>query len=272
MGCLYQSHIFICMRCYIYLHKRLDTNEVFYVGRGTVNKRASGKCDTNTYSRAFAKHTHNIQWLRITEKTLWTVEVIEDNLSWEESISSEIFYIKKYGRMNLKEGSLVNYTDGGEGSKGLIASEFSILTQKNRMGSDKNPMKSPHNRLKQSIRMKEDNPMKNPDVQKKVSDANKQLWINGTDNHPRKGKPREDLKIRNLTNNPMKNPETVEKIRQIALNRNNKGGNSPNAKKVIDITTGISYLSIKECMVGMGISHTSIYRYLKNGKVIYHNN
>ena len=84
------------MRCYIYLHRRLDTNEVFYIGRGTVSKKVSGKCDTNTYSRAFAKHTHNIQWLRITKKTSWSVEIIEDNLSWEESILSEIFYIKKY--------------------------------------------------------------------------------------------------------------------------------------------------------------------------------
>ena len=271
MGCLYQPHIFIYMRCYVYLHRRLDTNEVFYIGRGTINKKASGKCDTNTYSRAFVKHTHNIQWLRITKKTSWSVEIIEDNLSWEESILSEIFYIKKYGRMNLNEGSLVNYTDGGEGSKRLIVSEHSILTQKNRMSSDKNPMKNTHNKLNQSIRMKENNPMKTAENQKKVSESNKSLWVNGTENHPRKNKPREDLRLRNLTNNPTKNPEVIEKIRMSALLRNNKNGNSPNAKKVIDTNTGIVYSSIKECMEGIGVSHTSIYRYLKNGKVIYCN-
>jgi hypothetical protein len=260
------------MRCYIYLHRRLDTNEVFYIGRGTINKKASGKCDTNTYSRAFVKHTHNIQWLRITKKTSWAVEIIEDNLSWEESILSEIFYIKKYGRLNLNEGNLVNYTDGGEGSKRLIVSKHSILTQKNRMSSDKNPMKSPHNKLKQSTRMKENNPMKNPETKKKVSNSLKEMWSNDNNIHPRKNKPREDLRLRNLTNNPTKNPEVIEKIRQSALLRDNKGGKSPNAKKVIDINTGKTYTSIKECMDSMNISHTTIYRYLKNGKVVYCDN
>jgi len=271
MGCLYQTHIFICMRCYVYLHRRLDTNEVFYVGRGTVSKKVSGKCDTNTYSRAFAKHTHNIQWLRITKKTSWSVEIIEDNLSWEESILSEIFYIKKYGRLNLNEGTLVNYTDGGEGSKRLIVSDHSRLTQKNKMLSDKNPMKSPYNKLKQSIRIKENNPMKNIETKKKVSDSQKLLWVNGTENHPRKNKPREDLRLRNLINNPAKNPEVVEKIRRSALLRDNKGGKSPNAKKVMDVNTGKIYPSIKECAEDIGISHTSIYRYIKKGKVIYCN-
>jgi hypothetical protein len=271
MGCLYQTHIFIYMRCYIYLHKRLDTDEVFYIGRGTVSNRASGKCDTNTYSRAFAKHNHNIQWLRITKKTSWSVEIIEDNLSWEESILSEIFYIKKYGRLNLNEGTLVNYTDGGEGSKRLIVSDHSKVTQKNRMSSDLNPMKKIENKLKQSIKMKENNPMNNTETQKKVSDSHKLLWVNGTENHPRKNKPREDLRLRNLTNNPTKNPEVVEKIRRSALLRDNKGGKSPNAKKVMDVNTGKIYPSIKECAEDIGISHTSIYRYIKKGKVIYCN-
>jgi hypothetical protein len=257
------------MRCYIYLHRRLDNNEVFYVGRGTVSKKASGKCDTNTYSRAYKKHNHNKFWVRIVNKSSWSVEIIEDFLSWDDSVLLEIKYIKKFGRKDLNEGTLVNFTDGGEGSKNIIVSDLVKLTQKNRMSSDSNPMKLYHNKIKQSIRMKENNPMKNPETQKKVSESNKSLWVNGTENHPRKNKPREDLRIRNLTNNPVKNPNVVEKIRQSALLRDNKGGKSPNAKKVMDINSGKIYTSVKECMVDMNISHTSIYRYLKNGKVIY---
>lgn len=271
MGCLYQSHIFIYMRCYIYLHRKLDNNEVFYIGRGTVNKKASGKCDTNTYSRAHTTHNHNKYWVRITNKFSWSVEIIEDFLTWDESILSEIKYIKMYGRKNLNEGTLVNFTDGGEGSKGVIVSELVKSTQKNRMSSDDNPMKLQHNKIKQSIRMKKNNPMKNFETQKKVSESHKFLWVNGTENHPRKNKPREDLRLRNLTNNPTKNPEVIEKIRQSALKRDNKGGKSPNAKKVMDVKSSKIYTSIKECMEEMGISHTSIYRYLKNGKVIYIN-
>lgn len=269
MGCLYQSRIFIVMRCYIYLHRRLDTNEIFYVGRGTVGKKASGNCDTHTYQRAYVNHKHNNHWLRITNKTSWSVEIVEDYLSWEESILLEIEYIKKYGRLNLNEGLLVNFTDGGEGSRGLVVSDTVISTQRNRMSSDLNPMKNTKNKIKQSIRMKKNNPMKNTDTQKKVSNTQKLMWLNGTENHPRKNKPREDLRLRNLTDNPIKNPEVIEKIRQSALLRDNKGGKSPNAKKVMDISTGTIYTSVKECMNGMNISHTTIYRYLKNGKVIY---
>lgn len=269
MGCLSQPHIFIYMRCYIYLHRRLDNNEVFYIGRGTVSKKASGKCDTNTYRRAYITHTHNRYWMRITDKHPWSVEILEDHLTWDESLESEIKYIKQYGRKDLNEGTLVNFTDGGEGSIGVKVSDLVLLTQRNKMNSELNPMKQHHNRIKQSIRMKENNPMQTPETQKKVSESMKLVWSNESKTHPRKGKPREDLRLRNLTNNPMKNPESIEKVRQYALNKDNKGGKSPNAKKVMDIKTGIVYTSIIECMRGMGISHTSIYRYLKNGKVVY---
>jgi hypothetical protein len=257
------------MRCYIYLHRRLDTNEIFYVGRGTVSKRASGKYDTHTYQRAYANHKHNNHWLRVTNKTSWSVEIIEDYLSWEESILLEIKYIKEYGRLDLNEGTLVNFTDGGEGSRGINASDKVVSTQRNRMSSDLNPMKKTVNKIKQSVRMKEDNPMKDINVQKKVSDAQKLIWSNGTENHPRKNKPREDLRLRNLTNNPTKNPDVIEKIRQSALSRDNKGGKSPNAKKVMNLLTGQIHNSISECVIAMNISHTTIYRYLKNGKVVY---
>jgi hypothetical protein len=259
------------MRCYIYLHIRLDTNEIFYVGRGTVSNKASGKCHKNTFSRAYVKHDHNKYWMRITEKTPWRVEIVEDYLSWDKSIDMEIHYIKFYGRKDINEGSLVNFTDGGEGSIGVISSELSKETQRKRMSSEQNPMKKNINKQKQSVRMKNNNPMKNLETQKKVSDAHKLLWLDGTDNHPRKNKPREDVRLRNITNNPMNNPETIEKIRSSALLRDNKGGKHPNAKKVKNPSTNKIYDSIKECMDDLGISHTSIYRYLKNGKIIYWN-
>lgn len=257
------------MRCYIYLHRRLDNNEVFYVGRGTVSHKSSGNHHKNTFRRAYVKHTHNKHWLRITEKTPWIVEIIEDNLSWEKSLEMEIHYIKLYGRKNINEGCLVNFTNGGEGTLGFKPSELSKETQRKRMLSEQNPMKKNINKQNQTIRMKNNNPMKNSQTKQKVSDTHKLLWSDGTNNHPRKNKPREDLRLRNLTNNPMNNPETIEKVRRSALLRDNKGGKSPNAKKVKDPITNKIYNSIKECMDDLNISHTSIYRYLKNGKIVY---
>lgn len=262
-------YIYICMRCFVYIHRRLDNNKIFYVGRGTVSKKASGNCDSNTYRRAYCEHKHNKIWMRITSKVSWEVEIIGDFLSWEESIVLEKETIKKYGRLDLNEGCLVNFTDGGEGSYGVIPSNLSILTQRERMSSERNPMKKEHNRKKTSERMKETNPMFNPITSKKVSENLKKYWVENKEYHPRKGKPREDLRLRNLINNPTKNPEVVEKIRQSALNRDNKGGKSPNAKKVQYLETKNIYDSIIECMKGENLSHTTVYRYLKNGRIIY---
>lgn len=269
MGLVYLIHIFIYMRCYIYIHKRLDTNEIFYVGRGTVSKRASGRCHTNTYSRAYVKHVSNQHWIRIIEKVDWIVEIIEDYLTWEESLDLEKKYIKQYGRKDLNEGTLVNFTDGGEGSYGLIPSKLSIETQRKRMSTENNPMKQQHNKEKMSKIMKENNPMFNPDIVKRASETKKKYWSENPKKHPRKGIPREDLRLRNLNNNPIKNPEVIEKIRQAALLRNNKGGNNPSAKKVKYVDSGKEYPSISECQKDLNIGHTTIYRYLKNGKVIY---
>jgi hypothetical protein len=195
MGYLYQLHIFIYMRCYIYQHRRLDNGEIFYIGRGTVSKKASGKCDNNTFRRAFNTHTHNKHWMRITSKYEWVVEILEDYLSWEQSNLLEIEYIKKYGRKDLNEGNLVNHTDGGGGSFGYIPSELNRLVQKKRMGSDLNPMKNKINRDKMSEYMKKSNPMKNSETQKKVSESLKQYWDKNAELHPRLGKKREDLRF-----------------------------------------------------------------------------
>lgn len=265
----YLIHIFMYMRCYIYIHKRLDTNEVFYVGRGTVSKRASGRYHTHTFSRAYTKHKHNKLWMNITKKVEWVVEIIEDYLSWEESLELEKKYIKEYGRRDLNEGTLVNLTDGGEGSYGLIPSKLSIETQRKRMSTENNPMKQQHNKEKMSKIMKENNPMFNPDVVKMASETKKKYWLENPEKHPRKGIPREDLRLRNLNNNPAKNPEVKEKIRQAALLRNNKGGNNPSAKKVKHIESGKEYDSVIECQEDLNIGHTTIFRYLKNGKVVY---
>ena len=96
----------IKIMAYVYKHTRLDTNEVFYIGIGKYLKRAYSKRYRNNY------------WINITNKVDWSVEIIEFDLSWEEACEKEKYWIKFYGRKDLKEGTLVNMTDGGEGVKG----------------------------------------------------------------------------------------------------------------------------------------------------------
>jgi hypothetical protein len=90
---------------YLYRHVRLDTNKVFYVGIGS---------DLN-YSRAHRKTTRNKFWNRIVEKTNYRVDIVLDNLSWEEARIKEIEFISIYGRRDIGIGTLVNLTDGGDG-------------------------------------------------------------------------------------------------------------------------------------------------------------
>jgi len=98
------------MMAYVYRHIRLDTNEPFYIGIGS---------DTDgIYTRAFSKSRNNQYWHNIINKTSYEVEILMDDLTWEEACKKEIEFIKLYGRKNLNTGILVNLTDGGEGGHG----------------------------------------------------------------------------------------------------------------------------------------------------------
>jgi hypothetical protein len=101
MPCIYIKIIM----AYVYKHIRNDTNEIFYIGIG----------DDKNYDRAYQKKSRNLFWKHIINKTSYSVEIIEDNLSWENACLKEIEYIKKFGRRDLGTGLLVNLTDGGEG-------------------------------------------------------------------------------------------------------------------------------------------------------------
>jgi hypothetical protein len=94
---------------YVYRHIRLDNNEPFYIGIGSdgSNKRAYSNKNRNTY------------WYNIVSKTSYEVEIMLDDLTWEEACEKEKEFIKLYGRKDLNEGTLVNMTDGGEGNTNL---------------------------------------------------------------------------------------------------------------------------------------------------------
>ena len=102
---------------YVYRHVRLDTNEVFYIGIGS---DIDGQ-----YKRANSNNKRSEYWKKIVNKAGYKVEIILDDLTWEEACQKEIEFIKLYGRKDLNEGTLVNMTDGGDGSLGMIYSEES---------------------------------------------------------------------------------------------------------------------------------------------------
>ena len=99
---------------YLYRHIRLDKNEPFYVGIGTVSKTERLSTDYRYFRRAFSVSRRNTIWKRIVEKTDYEVEILLESDDYEFIKQKEIEFIALYGRKDLGKGSLANLTDGGE--------------------------------------------------------------------------------------------------------------------------------------------------------------
>ena len=69
---------------YVYQHLRLDTNEVFYIGIGSD--------DEGKYIRAnnFCKTQRSKFWYRTFKKYGIKVEILFDNITWNEACEKEI--------------------------------------------------------------------------------------------------------------------------------------------------------------------------------------
>jgi hypothetical protein len=94
---------------YVYRHIRLDKNEPFYIGIGS---------DEN-YNRAKTNTRRNKHWLNIS-KFGFEVDILFDNLTWDEACEKEKEFIALYGRSDLGKGVLCNLTNGGDGVLGRI--------------------------------------------------------------------------------------------------------------------------------------------------------
>ncbi|NBU34555.1 hypothetical protein EB118_19915 [bacterium] len=86
----------------LYRHIRLDKNEPFYIGIGKTEKRA------------YSNKIRNKHWHNIVNKTGYKVQIMFDDLTWDEACEKEKEFIALYGRKEFG-GMLCNMTDGGEG-------------------------------------------------------------------------------------------------------------------------------------------------------------
>lgn len=111
----------------VYQHRRKDTNEIFYIGIGK---------NTN---RAYNKYSRSKVWKDVVFKTDYIVEILYNNLSWDEACLKEIQLIKLYGRKDLNLGTLVNLTDGGSGfnnvSKQVYSGNTSNVSSSRQVGN-----------------------------------------------------------------------------------------------------------------------------------------
>jgi hypothetical protein len=194
----------------VYRHVRLDTNEVFYVGIGKTIARAYQKSKTK----------RSIFWLNIINKTNYKVEILAEDLSWEEACEMEKKLIYEYGRKDLGTGTLVNLTDGGENPPLMLG--------------DKNYSKTIEGRRKISDRMK--GKVMSDETKSKLSKNAKEK---GFVPPSQKGK--------------TKSIET-----KIKHSNSISGGKHCNAKKIICIENGKIWDSIKECAKDTNISYSTL--------------
>lgn len=93
---------------YVYIHRKKDTGDVFYVGKG--NRRRATRLDSRSP-----------HWLSIVAKHGFTVEFIKTGLPEACALTIERLAIAGYGRDRL-----CNKTDGGGGSWGYTHDPVTI--------------------------------------------------------------------------------------------------------------------------------------------------
>jgi hypothetical protein len=92
---------------YTYIHRRNDTNQVFYVGKGTKK-------------RAYSKGQRNRWWHFVVNKYGYEIEICANWKSEQEAVDHEILLTQCFRDM---KHPLVNMTDGGGGITGYRHTE-----------------------------------------------------------------------------------------------------------------------------------------------------
>lgn len=229
----------------LYKHIRKSDGIIFYIGIGD-NKRP------------YIKSGRNQHWHNTVKKYGYSVEIITDNLTWDEACDLETKFIAFYGRKDLGLGTLVNWTDGGEGAKN--PSPENLKKMSDRVKGDKNPMYGKH----------EENPMYGKHFYK--------MWVDeyGQEKADSMFKEINDRKSAMMSgeNNPMYNKTPyeiwVEKYgieeadrKEIEINekRRKSGIGNLNAKriKIINIETNIIYNSIQDVVNDTNIKYSTLY-------------
>jgi hypothetical protein len=103
----------------VYIHRRKDNNEIFYVGMGKNN------------SRSISHNNRNTHWHNVVNKYNYIIEITHKDLIWEEAISIEKYLIAFWSK-NSKV-NLVNQNEGGVGNLGYKFDRDKILIRNNKI-------------------------------------------------------------------------------------------------------------------------------------------
>ena len=129
---------------YVYEHIRNDTNEIFYVGKGSND-------------RCFTKIGRNQHWHNIVNFAGFTVRMIFENITEELALELEKELIKELREQGV---ALVNYTDGGDGVSGYKhTNEARAKMSEKKTGVKLEPFSEEHKQKMSKAAMGDNNPM-----------------------------------------------------------------------------------------------------------------
>jgi len=208
---------------YVYEHIRPDTNQVFYVGKG------SGYRSKVTQRR-------NQYWKNIVVKAGgFVVNKIAENLDSELAFLVEQERINQLRRLNYK---LCNLTDGGEGGENPSL-EIKIKMSESRKG-EKNPRYNPNSIRQKRLRGE----LK---VSKEVMSSNMKVnhWSKTGVYTPKKG---------------IKKSE-IAKLRMQGKRQSVTGGNNPKAKRII--YNEMEFLCIKDFSNFLNVNYKTLVQKIK---------
>jgi len=176
----------------------------FYVGIGALK-------------RAYSKSKRSNHWNYVIKKAKYEVDILFSDLTWELACDKEKEFIKLYGRSDNGTGILVNHTDGGEGSIGVIQSKEA--NEKRRIWSSNRRFSKETLALFSKLNKGDKNPMYN-----RIGVNNPSFGIKRSEET--KLKLSNIAKLRIGEKNPMygkkHSEETKEKLRQIRLGKTSK--------------------------------------------------
>lgn len=219
---------------YVYIHRRKDNNQPFYVGVG-------GLISFDNYQRANANNWKGLAsrsdfWKNYANLYGFTVEIILDNCTKKEAFEEEFRLIKKYGRQDLNNGILVNHTDGKEG------------------------------RINSSIEINKKCGVKN--IGKK---ATKEARVNMSLAQKKRKPKTEKERIKNSKSHlgKIKSKSHLNKLKQKSIFQKNsipwnKGLTYKREGSILNLETGIYYNTVKEAAITVYLSDSMLRDMLRN--------
>jgi hypothetical protein len=234
---------------YVYMHIKETTGEPFYIGKGKG-------------TRMLDKSKRNKHWNNVVNKHGFDVIFLEKDLTEKEAFEKEIYWIKRIGRGDLGLGSLVNFTDGGEGGSGAKRTEEQKSLISLRTTGENNGM--------YGKKMSDETKLKMSDAHKgrKISDETKKKHSIRMKNnnfflgkkHSNETKLKMSESAKGLKKGIKLSKEHIEKVLKSKSKTTQKG------KMLLDLETGIYYYSKNDLIRNLNINKYFFKKLINNSK------